>query len=76
MASSEADFNVTCVICLQEALLRKPVASAVMTQELWAAPTTWMYYKNWIQDWQYGGMPIFLQWPIEVLQLQKNPTGP
>lgn len=33
-----------------------------------------MYYKNWISDWQYGGVAILFQWPQEVLQQKKKTT--
>lgn len=31
-----------------------------------------MYCKNWIPDWQYSGLSIFLQWPLGVLPLKKT----
>lgn len=35
---------------------------------------SWMYYMNWIPDWQYG-LANFSRWLLKVLQ-QKDPIGP
>lgn len=30
---------------------------------------SWMYYKNWVPDFQFGGVAFFFsQWPLKVLQ--------
>lgn len=35
----------------------------------------WMYWKNWIPDWQYGGAPIILV-ATQGAAAKKNPLPP